>query len=349
MMEESEVGSPERIALAQELLGIVFDSWKSQAIYVAAQLRIADLLIEEPRTAEELSVATNTDSPSLYRLLRALTTIEICREREDGAFELLPMGEFLRSETADSIRSTIIFSCGYQWPVWGNLLYSVQTGKSARQYLTGAEGFQHLERDPELAATFSQSMSEIARLVAPGIVQAYDFSKMKRVVDVGGAHGELLATILAANPALRGVLFDLPHAAEHARSHMANAGVVDRCEFVSGDFFKSVTPDADGYVLKSVVHDWNDERSQVILENCRRAMAPGAKLLLVERVVPGRLEASPAHHQIVRSDLNMLISLAAQERNEDEFRRLLDASGFRITRIIPVGFAYSIIEAIPTP
>jgi orsellinic acid C2-O-methyltransferase len=348
LMEQSEVGSPERIALAQQLLDIALNSWKSQAIYVAAQLQIADLLADGPKTAEELAVATSTHSPSLHRLLRALTTIEICREREDGSFEILPMGTFLHSEAGDSVRATIIYTCGYQWPVLGNLLYSVQTGKSARKHLTGTEGFQHLERDPELAATFSQNMSAIARLVAPSVVQAYDFSQMKRVVDVGGAYGELLAAILKANPALHGALFDLPHAADHARPYMEKAGVVDRCEFVSGDFFESITSGADGYVLKSIIHDWNDERSQVILKNCRRAMATGGRLLLVERVVPDRLEASPSHQLIVRSDLNMLMSLAAQERSETDYRRLLSAAGFTIIQIIPVGFAYSIIESVPT-
>jgi orsellinic acid C2-O-methyltransferase len=349
MMEHSEVGSLERTALAQQLLGIVYGSWKSQAIYVAAQLRLADLLADGPKTAEELAVATSSHSPSLYRLLRALTTIEICQEREDGAFELLPMGALLRSEAADSVHSSIIYTCGYQWPMWGNLLYSVQTGKSVRKLLTGTEGFQHLEQDPELAATFNQNMVEIVRLAAPGIVQAYDFSKMKRVIDVGGGYGELLSAILIANPAVHGILFDLPHAIDNARSHMENAGVIDRCEFVSGDFFESVTSGADGYVLKSVIHDWNDERGQVILENCRRAISPGGKLLLVERMVPDQLEASSAHQMIVRSDLNMLVNLAAQERSETQFQRLLSAAGFRITRIIPVGFAYSIIEAVPTP
>jgi orsellinic acid C2-O-methyltransferase len=347
MAERSETARPERIALAQRLLGIVNSNWMSQATYVAAQLRIPDLLIDGPKTTEELAAVTGSHAPSLQRLLRALTTIEILHEREDGSFALMPMGELLSSESPESVRAWTLLMGGYNWPVWGNLLYSVQTGKSARTLLTGTEEFQHLEQDPEWAAIFNQAMVDITRLVVPGVVRGYDFSGMNRIVDVGGGYGELLAAILKANPAAHGVLFDLPHAIDNGKRHLENAGLAQRCSFVTGTFFESVPNGADGYVLKSIIHDWNDERGQLILENCRQAMAPGARLLLVERVMPERLDASPAHQLIVRSDLNMLVALAAQERTEAEFRHLLSAAGFHVTHIEPVGFTFSIIEAVP--
>jgi ubiquinone/menaquinone biosynthesis C-methylase UbiE len=347
MTERSEIGSAERTDLAQRLLGLVNSSWMSQATYVAAQLRIPDLLADGPKTVEELAMATSSHGPSLRRLLRALTTIEICSEHEDGSFALLPMGALLRSEAAESLRAWTILVNSYNWPVWGNLLYSVETGKSARTLLTGTEEFQHLEQDPALAALFNQAMVEITRLIVPGVVQAYDFSGMSRIVDVGGGYGELLAAILKANPAAHGVLFDLPHAIDNGRRHLESAGLTQRCSFVAGNFFESIPSGADGYVLKSIIHDWNDERSQVILENCQRAIGPSGRLLLVERIMPERLEASPAHQSLVRSDLNMMIALAAQERSEAEFRRLLSAAGFYVTQIVPVGFTFSIIEAVP--
>jgi predicted O-methyltransferase YrrM len=195
---------------------------------------------------------------------------------------------------------------------------------------------------------FNEALAELTRLSAESIVHAYDFSGLKRIVEVGGGYGELLACILRAHPAAHGVLFDLEHAMGEARRRFEEAGLAARCEFVVGDFFRSVPPGADAYVLKSVIHDWDDAHGVQILESCRRAMAAGARLLLAERIMPDRLEVSPEHQSVARTDLNMLIAHGARERAEAALRELLHAAGFHVTRIIvPAGATVCVIEARP--
>jgi SAM-dependent methyltransferase len=335
--------------LAQRLLEIVNASWMSQATCVAAELRIADVLRDRPRTADDLAAATQTDPPSLLRLLRALTTLDICRERDDGTFEMTPMGELLAADAPGSVHAWAIWWGKHLWPVWGQLLYSVRTGKSARKLLMGTDGFKHLENDPDAAALFNRALAELTRLATDSFVRSYDFSGVQRVVDVGGGYGQLLAAILAANPSVTGVLFDLPHALDGAKQSLANANLATRCEFAGGDFFQSVPSGADVYILKSILHDWDDARSRQILQNCRRAMTENARLLIVEQMLPAKLEPSPQHQFIVRSDLNMLVAHAAGERTEATFRAMLAATGFRVNRIMPAGLTFTVIEAMPTP
>lgn len=332
---------------ADKLLELIHASWAAQAAYVAAELGIADHLCGGPRSSAELAAATQTHEPSLRRLLRALVTVDLCRETGDGSFDLTPTGRLLAAGEPGSLRHWVIWWGGHLWPVWGNLLYSVRTGKSARSLLTGTEGFAHLEQDPRTAETFSRAMAELTSLAARAVVPAYDFSGLTRIADVGGGHGELLATILRQYPHAQGILFEMPHAIDGARRHLAEAGVADRCELVAGDFFESVPAGADAYILKSVIHDWNDERARQILQNVRRAMtAPSARLLLVERIVPERLEDSPEHRSLARTDLSMLVALGARERSEPEFRKLLQSVGLRVSRIVPAGMTISIIEAL---
>lgn len=347
MSEHERPSDPQSPDLAGKLRQIIDGMWMTQATYVVAELRVPDLLATGPKSADELARATECHTPSLRRLMRALVTLELCKEREDGSFELTPMGSLLRSDAEDSVRSWAIFRGKYHWSTWGNLLYSVKTGESARQLLTGTEGFEHLERDPERAAVFNRAMVELTRLVSREVARTYDFSGIRRIVDVGGGHGELLAAILAAYPQMRGVLFDLAHAIETARQHLEQAGVAERCELATGSFFESVPGGSDAYLLKSVIHDWNDERSIAILKTCREAMAPGAKLLLVERIMPERIEASPPHQSVAQSDLNMLVGPGGRERTEAEFRALLSSAGFRLVRILPTGPNSGIIEGVP--
>jgi orsellinic acid C2-O-methyltransferase len=339
--------SPDTSSLARRLLEIINASWTSQATCVAAELQLADLLRDGPRSAADLAAATQTDPPSLLRLLRALTTLDICRQRDDGLFEITPMGELLAADAPGSVQAWAIWWGRHLWPVWGQLLYSVRTGKSARKLLMGTEGFKHLENDPNAAALFNRALAELTRLATDSFVRSYDFSGMNRVVDVGGGYGQLLAAILVANPSLTGVLFDLPHALEGGRKHLEQAGVASRCDFVAGDFFQSVPPDGDAYILKSILHDWDDARSREILQSCHRAMKPDARLLIVEQMLPDRLEVSSQHQFLVRSDLNMLVAHAAGERDEAAFRAMLTASGFRISRIMPAGLTFTVIEATP--
>ena len=334
-------------ATAAQLLAIVNGSWMSQVAHVAATLRIPDRLAERASSAEDLAREAGVHAPSLRRLLRALVTLEICRENREGLYEITPMGALLRADEPDSLRSWTLYWGGPQWPVWGNLLHSVTTGESARKLMTGYEGFERLDTDPQAAALFNQAMVELTRLEAADIVRACDISASKRIIDVGGGFGELLAEILKANPDKCGVLFDRPHAMDGARVLMEAAQLTDRCEFIAGDFFETIPGGADAYLLKSVIHDWNDERSVAILRNCRHAMKGAAKLLLVERIVPRQLGASTAHRSIARGDLNMLVGLGGRERTEDEYRGLLDAAGLDVKAIIPAGRTFGVIEAVP--
>lgn len=230
--------------------------------------------------------------------------------------------------------------------MWANLLHSVKTGHSARSLITGNSGFGHLERDPQAAETFNQAMVDLTRLAARDIARAYDFAG-KRVMDIGGGYGELLAQILATYPAARGVLFDMPHAIARARGHLEGRGLADRCEFIAGDFFASVPGGSDLYVLKTVIHDWPDEQARAILRNCHAAMSPDARILVIERLMPERLIPSAENRALARVDLHMLVALGARERTLDEMRALLEAAGFHDVRASETGSEFQILEAAP--
>jgi hypothetical protein len=329
----------------QKLLELITQSWTAQAAHVAAELGLADLLRDGPRRTEDLANALVVDAPSLHRLLRALTTIDLCTEREDGSFAITPMGALLGTDEPESLRHWTIWWGKHLWPVWGQLLYSVKTGKSARSLLTGTEGFKHLENDAQAAGVFNRALAELTRIEATSVVEAYDFSRFKRIVDLGGGYGQLLAFILKKFPHVHGIVFDLPHAMRGAHSHLEQAQLADRCEFVAGDFFSSIPAGGDAYLLKSVLHDWNDVRCREILANCRQTMDNNATLLLIERTLPKRLDHSAAHQSAARSDLTMLVALAAMERSEVQFRSLLSSAGFETLQIYPAG-TVSVIEAI---
>lgn len=345
-MTELAASNEENLAPLVELLRLVNGNWMTQAIAVAAELGIMDLLARGARQAEELASATGCHGPSLQRLLRALASLGLCEEQEDGSFALTASGSLLQSDAPMSLQAYAVRYGQYQWPAWGKLLHSVKTGECARTLVDGTTGFEHLERDATMAATFHRAMTEITRLIARAVVPAYDFSGFRCIVDVGGGYGEMLIAILPACPAARGVLFDRPDALAGARQHLDNAGVADRCELVTGDFFESIPGGADGYLLKSVIHDWNDERAAAILKCCRDAMSREAKLLLVEYIMPERMEPSVLNRDAARSDLNMLVMLGGRERTASEYRSLLDSAGLSVTRIVPAALNFSVIEAV---
>ena len=329
--------------ISERLLSLVDAAWMTQAVYVAAELRVADLLADGPRKPRSLSAATGVHESSLRRLLRALVTLDVCREK-DGAFEMTRMGALLRSDHPNSLRATALWRGGTHWPLWGKLLQCVKTGKSARKLLLGTTGFDHLKRDPRAAAVFHRAMVELTRLTTPDIVRAYDFSRSKLIVDVGGGCGQLLAAILRANRQAKGYVYDLPTVSRGLKRQFAEFGLGARCQFKAGDFFRSVPAGADVYVLKNVIHDWDDESALRILVNCRRAMRAHARLLVVERIFPARPRALAEHRAAARSDLTMLVALGAQERTKTEFRKLLKTAGLRVMRVIPTGPSFHIIE-----
>jgi ubiquinone/menaquinone biosynthesis C-methylase UbiE len=336
----------ERSSDASRLLALVSDSWKCQAVHVAARLGIADLLADGPRSAEELAGATGAHTPSLRRLLRALATIELVREREDGSFETTPMGALLRADSPDSLRSWALHWAA-AWPVWERLLDSVMTGRSVRSLVGGTDGFEHLERDPAAGETFHRAMVELTRLVARDFVRTVDWSATRKIVDVGGGSGELLVASLTACPGAVGVLYDTAAAIELGREHVRAAGLEHRCELVAGDFFSWVPRGADTYILKSVLHDWDDDRAARILAACRRAASPGSRLLVVERIMPDRLGSGRDDQGVACSDLHMLIQLGARERTEAELRALLSEAGFDVGRVAPLRSTLAVLEATP--
>ena len=343
--ELSDAG--ESIGTAPAIIALMHSGSLSKAVSVAAELGLADLLARGSMEVDDLAHRTHTHAPSLRRLLRALVAVGLCVEVADGRFALTPAGTLLRSDTPHSLRSWILWWGQYQWLEWANLLHSVKTGESARNLVSRAGGFEHLERNPHAAAIFNDAMVEMTRLVAGEVVRTYDFEGIGRIVDIGGGFGALAAAVLQAYPKMEGTIFDRPHAVEGARKLLVSAGVAERCNVVAGDFFESVPAGGDAYLLKSIIHDWDDERSLAILRNCRRAISQDGKVLLIERVVPVRLNPAPLHQAVVCSDLAMLVGPGGRERSVAELETLLAGADFSLTRVLGTAVEYSILEATP--
>ena len=316
----------------------------TQLVYVAAKLGIADLLADGPKTTEELAASAEAHPPSLHRLLRALVSLGIFTEGDDGRFELTPLAEPLRTGVPDSVRAMAI-GWGEEvfWRPWGELLYSVRTGKTSVDHLFGEGLFDYLASHGDAARIFDEFMAEGTSGISAAVVEAYDFSGVAKIVDVGGGRGGLVATILEANPEMKGVLFDLPSVVKGADQVVQAKGVARRCEVVSGDFFQSVPAGGDAYILKWIIHDWDDDRAQAILKNCRAAIGADGRLLLVERVLPPR----DAPSSVAIGDVTMLVLTGGRERTKAEYAELLRRSGFRLTTIVPTATELSVIEGVP--
>jgi hypothetical protein len=329
------------------LMSLIYGFMPARIVYIAAELGLADLLADGDKTAAALAEATQTDAASLHRLMRALATLGVVEEVAPSRFALTALGGQLRAGVPGSLRNVALMFGGERaWSSWGDLLHSIRTGQSATQHVYGMSSFEYLAAHPEQAAIFNEAMAEITRGIAQAVVAACDFSAFRRIADLGGGTGTLIAAILAANPGLHGILFDLPSGSEKAPTVLEAAGVAERCRIVHGDFFHSV-PEADAYILKNVIHDWDDEQSRVIFRNCRAALSGAGRLLLVERIMPARMEASIAHRQLAMMDMNMLVMPGGRERSEAEYRALLAAADFRLARIVPTASGASLIEAIP--
>jgi hypothetical protein len=329
---------PAPVALLRMMIGY----WISKALNVAAELGLADLLRNDPRSSDELADACGADPAALYRLLRALASVGVFTEVEGRRFALTPLAELLRSDVPGSMRALARMYGSEQYRAWNGLLESVRTGEPAFERTFGASYFDYLAQNPESGAVFNEAMTGWTTQVADAAVAAYDFAGLDTIVDVGGGHGLLLATILRAHPKVRGVLFDLPHVVAGAQPLLEAAGVADRCTVVSGDFFVSVPEGGDAYLLAQILHDWDDERCRTILQNCSRAMLPDGRLLVVEQVLPPANEPSLGKW----IDLHMLVLLTGRERTEAEYRALLEAVGFDLTRVIPTQSGAGIVEAI---
>lgn len=312
----------------------------TQAIAVAARLGIADLLAEGPKRSDDLAQATDTHAPSMYRLLRALASVGVFTEIAPGEFDSTPLSRFLRSDSPDSLRGyALMHAEPVLWRGW-DLFHSVRTGEPGFEHVYGMPFFEYLSRNPPVRAVFDAGMNARARHHA--VAETYDFDAVDTLVDVGGGQGALLAAVLRAHPRLQGILFDLPHVIAQADALLGDAA--GRWQVAGGDFFIDVPAGGDAYALSWVVHDWGDDESVEILRNCRRAMSPDGRLLLIERVLPSANAPAPSKF----GDLNMLVLTAGgRERTEAEFRSLLDRAGFTLSRILPTSTEVSIIEAIP--
>lgn len=319
----------------------------SQALYVAAELGIADLLAAGPASHETLAEATGTHAPSLRRVLRLLGSAGILVEEGDGRFALSPVGAFLRSGPGSFRAAVRLFAGPAVWASWGDLLATVRTGEPALPRVFGTGSFEYFADHPEEAAIFDEAMGAFTEMTSVAVAAAYDFSAMRTIIDVGGGEGALLAGILHQNPALHGTVFDLPRLAEGARRRIAAAGLAARYEFAGGDFFESVPAGFDAYVLKHVIHDWDDAHATRILRNVRAATTPAAKLLVVEGVYPPRIDGSPASRGAAANDVNMLVCTGGRQRSEAEFRGLYEAAGFRLTRIVPTLAMACVVEGVP--
>jgi hypothetical protein len=329
---------PPQAQLGQMITGY----WTSQAIYAAAKFGIADLLSRGPRPIDELAGATGTKPELLYRLLRALASIGIFAEEHGKRFALTPLAELLRSDVPGSQRSMALMMGDDHYRAWGNLVDTIRTGDNAYEKIFGKPIFDDLAEHPEKARIFDDAMTGIHGRETGAIVQAYDFSGIAVMADIGGGNGSKITAILQKYTDMRGILFDLPHVIERARTHIEAAGLGDRCRLVSGDFFQSVPGGADTYLMRHIIHDWDDEKSLVILRNCHAVMSAGSKLLLVESVIP------PGNGPFMGKflDLTMMLIPGGKERTEEEYRQLYERAGFELVRIVPTRCDVSVIEGI---
>jgi SAM-dependent methyltransferase len=336
--------SAEERAAATAMLRMIWGIHISRAIYVAAELGIADRLAAGPMGSAELAEATRTHEPSLYRVLRLLAALGVLAEGERRSFGLTVLGDRLRTDVPASMRSwAMLAEAAGGVRAFEPIVETVRTGAPGVDLVHGMGLFEFLASHPEHAASFDAAMSERTAAFAPGVAAGHDFSGLRTVVDVGGGTGALLAAILRAHGGLRGILMETPAVAAAAGPALEAAGVADRCEVVAGDFFARVPEGADRYLLANVLHDWDDDRAVAILAECRKAMASGGRVLIIERLIPDDPEqAVPA----LLSDLNMLIVTGGKERTNAEYGGLLARAGLVLHRVTPVGFPYGVIEGI---
>lgn len=329
----------------EQMLGLISAYWNSQLVYVAARLGIADVLADGPRTAEQIAKKVGAHAPYLYRVLRALAGLGVFAEDAKGRFRLTPLGQTLRSDRPGSLRDFAhMMIDDHNWNGWGALLHGVQTGEWPWAHVYGKPHFDWLAEHPEKERVFAASMASLSSTENTAIAGAYPFGKLTRLVDVGGAHGHLLATILRRHKKLRGVLFDQPQvvAAAEKAGFVTAPGVRERCERVGGSFFEGVPAGADGYLMKYILHDWDDEKCTTLLRHCRAAMAPGGRVLAVEHVIV----KGNAFDWAKLLDINMLVLPGGQERTREQFRALFAGAGLKLVRVHRTASPVSLLEAV---
>ena len=330
---------------AATLRGLITGFHSTYLIYVAAELGIADLLEDGPKSSAELARHVSADPDALHRVLRGLAQFGVFGILADGRFELTDLGDSLRTDAPNSLRPVArLWGCPLVQRPFGGLLDAVRTGQPAFPRVFGKPLFDYLAEHSEEAAIFNQGMVGMTGQFVDSVLSTYDFSGMRTLADIGGGNGALIAAILHAHPHLRGIVVDLPHVQEGAQRAIEEAGLAERCRFVAGDFFDAVPDGVDAYLLKSILHDWDDAKSLAILRNCRRAMQPHGKLLVVERLLPPGNQ--PALDPVMK-DIEMLVLLGSRERTEAEFRALFEQSGFSIVHVTSLQGGTHLLEGAP--
>jgi hypothetical protein len=341
--ETNDTRAPTTLAPRAVLVQATLQVLLARALAVAAELGIADLVSQEPKSPAELAAATGAHADTLHRLLRMLASHEVFAEDDRGRFQLTPLAAMLQTGSADSLRDFLRFFSGdMAWDAYRELLHTVRTGEYGFAHAYGMDFFAYLAAHPDVEVLFSAAMAQATARENDAIAGAYAFGQFARLVDVGGGRGGLLAAILTAYPAVRGLLYEQPAVAVNPASLQA-AGAMERCEVVSGDFFQSVPAAGNAYVLKRVLHDWNDDQAIQILQRCREAMAREGRVLTIEGVI----RSGNAPDRI--KDMDVLVGMAlsgGRERTEAEFRRLYEQAGLQLTRVIPTPAALSIVEGV---
>jgi SAM-dependent methyltransferase/DNA-binding HxlR family transcriptional regulator len=331
-------------AAALKLFDLIQSHRVTAVIYVAAELGIAELLRDGARSLDQLTEATGADRQALGRLLTALSTVGLCSRVDADRYSLTEIGAALDSAAEKSFKAWAIFEGDMLFKSWHGMLETIMTGKTAAHLLGVGNSFDLMARTPSNVGMFNAAMADLTRFVTPDVLGAYDFGRIVSLMDVGGGSGELIGAVARKYPHIRGIVFDLPRCEDAATRHLERAGVGDRTSFTAGDFFEAIPNLADAIILKSVIHDWNDERSSVILQNCHRALPENGTLLLVERMMPEAPGASAEDRAQAMSDLNMLRGPGGLERTEQQYGRLLSESGFHPGAVFPAG-RFSVIEA----
>jgi len=326
----------------QKLAEMIGSIVVSQSVYAAAELGVADHLADGPRTPAELAEATSTHPEALYRVLRYLASNGVFEEGPDGRFALTSVGHFLRSGVEGSQRDAarMMHRTG---PCWNEIVHSVRTSESGFSKAFGKGIFDHMSENPEDAAIFDAAMVGFHGGETNAVLDAYDYSGVETLADIGGGNGSVLSATLARHPELKGIWFDMPHVKERAMASFASASVDGRVHYATGNFFEGVPEGADAYQMRHIIHDWYDPKAVQILENCRRVMPSHGRLLLIEAVItPGN---EPSFGKF--ADVIMLMLPGGLERTEEQFRQLYKEAGFELTGITPTESAVSVIEGRP--
>lgn len=343
MSESAASDSSAEMDPRDALLQIVNTPMLSQCVYVAAKLGIADLLMDGPRSSDELAAVTQVHARSLYRILRALAGFGIFTEEEERCFALTPMAEQLRDVPGSARGWTIMRSEEFVWQPWGQILHAVKTGESPFVHVLGMDWPEYYGRHPEVSEIFDEAMRSVSALKFNAVAEAYDFSGVESIVDVGGGNGGLLTAILSANPRMNGILAELPHVVESARKNLEAAGLSGRCSCVAIDMFEGVPEGADAYIMANVIQGCDDDRAVRTLGNCRRAVKDGGRVLVVEMLIPGPNEL----HFSKLVDIEMLVMTdGGRERTKHEYQALYEAAGLRVTGVTPTNSPWSIVEGM---